>query len=102
MHYVQRQVDVTKIANLLCLVYIVYRYLGRIIDLSNWSRPFSLVVMTFDFYPGDPVRAHASSVFPTEKISFTGQYFSFCYICGICVCSWVIKGQIMCLNTVFA
>ena len=38
--------------------YIVYSknidiYIGCIIDQSNWSGPFSLVVMTPDFYPGD-------------------------------------------------
>ena len=31
----------------------VYRFIGSIIDHSNWSGPFSLVVMTPDFYPGE-------------------------------------------------
>ena len=33
--------------------YFVYRYIGCIIDQSNWSGPFSLVVMMPDFHPGD-------------------------------------------------
>ena len=50
-----------KLQNLLCIVYIIFRYLGRIFDRSNWSRP--------DFYPGDPGRAKLSdfiyrSIFP--------------------------------------
>ena len=35
------------------IVYSVYRFIGCIIDQCNWSGPFSLVVMTPDFYPGD-------------------------------------------------
>ena len=35
------------------VVYSVYRFIGCIIDQSNWSGPFSLMVMMLDFYPGD-------------------------------------------------
>ena len=40
------------------IVYNVYRFIeiiGCIIDQSNWSGPFSLVVMTPDFHPGDGI-----------------------------------------------
>ena len=33
--------------------YNLYRYIGCIIDQSNWSRPFSLAVMTPDLESGD-------------------------------------------------
>ena len=33
--------------------YNLYRYIGCIIYQSNWSGPFSLVVMTPDLYSGD-------------------------------------------------
>ena len=33
--------------------YNVYRYIGCIIDQSNWSGPFSLVVMTPDLESSD-------------------------------------------------
>ena len=35
------------------IVYSVYRFIGNIFDQSNWSGPFSLVVMTPDFHPGN-------------------------------------------------
>ena len=34
----------------------IYRFIGCIIDQSNWSGLFSLVVMTPDFHPGDQFR----------------------------------------------
>ena len=34
------------------VVYGIYRFIGCIIDQSNWSGPFSLMVRTPDFHPG--------------------------------------------------
>ena len=53
------------------IVYSVYRFIGCIIDQSKWSGPFSLVVMTPDFHPGNRGLRPALA---------TGLYFSSFYI----------------------
>ena len=56
-------------------VYSVYRFIGCIIDQSNWSGPFSLLVMTPDFHHGD--RGSRPGL---AGCLFTCQYFSSYYI----------------------
>ena len=57
----------------------VCKYIGRINDQSNWSGPFSLVVMTLDYRSRgtwfDPRSVHSTGIFSLQV------YFSSYYRC---------------------
>ena len=56
----------------------VCKYIGRINDQSNWSGPFSLVVMTLDYRSRgtwfDPRSGHSTGIFSLQV------YFSYYYM----------------------
>ena len=58
----------------------VCKYIGRVNDQSNWSGPFSLVVMTLDYRSRgtwfDPRSGHSMGIFSLQV------YFSSYYNCG--------------------
>ena len=57
----------------------VCKYIGRINDQSNWSGPFSLVVMTLDYRSRgtwfDPQSGHSTGIFSLQ-VYFSSYYIS--------------------------